>query len=465
MLQHSRRSLFDLTGPATANAERRFADAQTHVSLQDLAQGCSLGANPLALRGRSVMILTRRQLPAALALVHLDGIARRLVLGTPDLPADHLLAAVEDAEVDTIVSDGSEPSAGLVPGVHRVSCTDRIMATALGCDRTVDTEWVLFTSGTAGGPKLVVHTLASLVGPLSDGPTIGDPATWSTFYDVRRYGGLQILLRALVGHGSMVFSDPSEPVAAFLGRVGNEKVTHISGTPSHWRRALMSAATDRMQPGYVRLSGEIVGQAILDALRQAFPTAGIAHAFASTEAGVAFDVRDGRAGFPASLINEDGAVKLRVIDGTLRIKSARTARRYLGANMAHLRDAEGFVDTGDLVEISGDRCHFHGRRGGIINVGGLKVHPETVEAVINQHPNVLMSRVSARSSPITGAIVVAEIVARSAPDAAGDGFKTTKDEILALCRTTLASHQVPALLKQVASLEIAASGKLVRRHA
>jgi acyl-coenzyme A synthetase/AMP-(fatty) acid ligase len=76
-----------------------------------------------------------------------------------------------------------------------------------------------------------------------------------------------------------------------------------------------------------------------------------------------------------------------------------------------------------------------------------------------------MSRVSARLSPITGAIVVAEIVAKTAPDAVGDGFKTIKNEILALCRTTLAAHQVPAMLNQVASLEIAASGKLVRRHA
>jgi hypothetical protein len=38
---------------------------------------------------------------------------------------------------------------------------------------------------------------------------------------------------------------------------------------------------------------------VLDKLRTSFPTARIAHAFASTEAGVAFDVDDGLAGFPA----------------------------------------------------------------------------------------------------------------------------------------------------------------------
>jgi acyl-coenzyme A synthetase/AMP-(fatty) acid ligase len=464
MQRPRRRSLFELASPAAA-ADRALADARLRFTLQDLAQGCTLGVDPQALRGRSVMISTERQLPAALALLQLDGIARRMVLCTPDLSPEHVLATMTDAEVDTIVSDGTGPAADVAHTADLVTCADRIVASGVIVDRTIETEWVLFTSGTAGRPKLAAHTLASLVGPLTDGLAVESPATWCTFYDVRRYGGLQILLRALTGGGSMVFSDADEPVSEFLQRAGLEKVTHISGTPSHWRRALMTAATDRMSPRYVRLSGEACDQPILDALHQAFPDASIAHAFASTEAGVAFDVRDGQAGFPASIIGQDGPVKLRVEDGTLRIKSSRTASRYLGDNMPSLFDSSGFVDTGDWVERQGNRYYFHGRRGGIINVGGLKVHPEAVEAVINRHPAVHMSRVSARPSPITGAIVVAEIVVHATPTAANVEFNAIRDEIFALCRDTLAAHQVPAMLKQVASLDIAASGKLVRRRA
>ena len=44
-------------------------------------------------------------------------------------------------------------------------------------------------------------------------------------------------------------------------------------------------------------------------------------------------------------------------------------------------DGDGFVDSGDIVELRGDRYYFVGRRGGIINIGGLKVHPEEIEAV------------------------------------------------------------------------------------
>jgi len=40
-----------------------------------------------------------------------------------------------------------------------------------------------------------------------------------------------------------------------------------------------------------------------------------------------------------------------------------------------LRDADGFVDTGDIVERRGDRYYFLGRRSGVVNIGGLKVYP------------------------------------------------------------------------------------------
>ena len=73
-------------------------------------------------------------------------------------------------------------------------------------------------------------------------------------------------------------------------------------------------------------------------------------------------------------------------------------------------DADGFVDTGDMLELRGDRYYFVGRRDGVINVGGLKVHPEEVEAVINRHPQVQDVAGAARKSPITGALVVADVV-------------------------------------------------------
>jgi len=158
-----------------------------------------------------------------------------------------------------------------------------------------------------------------------------------------------------------------------------------------------------------------------------------------------------------------GEVDIKVSDGSLRIRSPRTAARYVGAENPALMDADGFVDTGDLVERRGERCYFVGRRGGIINVGGLKVHPEEVEAVINRHPQVRASLVRSRRNLITGAIVVADIVLRTPTDGASGRTAAVKREILAVCRQALASYKVPAVIRFVAALDMAATGKSLRR--
>jgi len=451
--QLSRDTLWGLAAATGLPGRRVLAGLGRGVALTDLQDGASLDA--AALEGCSVLVHTARQLPAALAALELDGVVRRLVLAPPDTTPAHLDDAIAQAGIDTLITDDPAPR----PGARVLFCGSDLAPRLNRAEASHDTEWVLFTSGTTGAPKLVSHTLPSLVGPI--GAASGG-AVWSTFYDVRRYGGLQILLRALLGGGSMVFSDAAETVGAFLARAGAAGVTHISGTPSHWRRALMSGHAARIDPAYVRLSGEVADQAVLDRLRAAYPAARVSHAFASTEAGVAFDVTDGLAGFPAAWVGAVGPAELRVAGDTLRIRSARIASGYLGA-AASLADADGFVDTGDIVALRGDRYYFLGRVGGVINVGGQKVYPEEVEAALNAHPAVLAARVRSRPSPITGAVVAADVVVDAGGNGMGDDALCRA--IKANCRALLAPHKVPALLRIVPALDVLPSGKLARRGA
>jgi acyl-coenzyme A synthetase/AMP-(fatty) acid ligase len=113
-----------------------------------------------------------------------------------------------------------------------------------------------------------------------------------------------------------------------------------------------------------------------------------------------------------------------------------------------------------MLELVEGRYYFRGRRGGVINVGGLKVYPEEVESVLNADPRVRMSLVRAKRSPITGALVVAEVVLTDA--AATDRPDTIKSDLLAACRRSLAAHKVPAMMRFVPALEVTAAGKLVR---
>ena len=447
-----------------AAGERSPAAPQGRVRLADMRDGTVLAGGRDRLLGRSVLLSLSTQSLTAQALIELDGTARRIVVAPPDLKARDHAAVMADADVDAVLTDGDPSTFGPGSSVLVMTPAPLALADPDHGGKDLDTEWVLLTSGTTGTPKMVVHSRDALTGAIVPNAA-PSPPVWGTFYDIRRYGGLQILLRAVLCGGSLVLSQAGETVGDHLARLAAAGVTHLSGTPSHWRRVAMSPEGALISPRYVRLSGEIADQAILDLLARTYPDARIGHAYASTEAGVGFEVDDGLEGFPTHYLDPDRPVRMKIEAGSLRVRSDRAASRYLGA-AAVLRDEDGFVDTDDMVEQRGDRLYFVGRRSGVINVGGLKVHPEEVEAVINRHAGVRMSLVKARANPITGAIVVAEVVPEQAL-AEGDAARQAKlkTEILQMCRDALPSHKVPVLLGFATSLAVTAAGKLDRAHA
>lgn len=458
------RSLRDAIEAGSSLLPSYLIGAGHRTALGDLLQGSAIASGVKNLRGRSVLIASADQFVAALALIELDGLARRVILYPPDLALEHLPYVMRYAEVDAVVSDGNFLSGASLGTAQHALCTPGLVPRVHADQDRRHTEWILLTSGTTGRPKMVLHTLASLAGAI-EASASDTEVIWGTFYDIRRYGGLQIYLRAVLTGSSLVLTRPQEPVANFLQRAGESDVTHISGTPSHWRRALMSPEAHRIAPRYVRLSGEIADQAILNNLRSFYPDAAISHAFATTEAGVAFDVRDELSGFPASTLTGTSGVEMKVVDATLRIRSSRIAERYLGENRPALKDPDGFVDTGDVLELRDGRYHFQGRRDGVINVGGLKVHPEEVEAVLNRHPQVRLSLVKTKKNPITGALVVADVLLKGTSTPEGEQARELQQTIKQFCRESLAPHKVPAAINFVPVLTISETGKLVRHHA
>jgi acyl-coenzyme A synthetase/AMP-(fatty) acid ligase len=460
------RSLHDSLKNRGGCASRFLWGRTTGVYLGDLLHGTILASRLSELAGRSVLLAIQDQLTAALAIVELDGIAHRLILCPPDVSPDHYPEIVEATDVDAIVSDQSPELTERLPVSLQVRAGSTLSPGQATIDRDrVTTDWVLLTSGTSGVPKMVVHNLASLTSPIKSTQHQETDVVWGTFYDIRRYGGLQIFLRAILGNGSLVLSSFRESPSDHLLRLAAHSVTHLSGTPSHWRCALMSPSARAITPRYIRLSGEIADQAILNTLHSFYPHAAIGHAFASTEAGVAFEVNDGLEGFPAGLVGASGEVEMKVEDGSLLIRSPRTASRLLGPQGVAVADTEGFVDTGDIVELRGDRYYFLGRRTGMINVGGLKVYPEEIEALLNRHPAVRMSCVRSRRNPITGSLVVADVVLKRSADLTESEKSELRHDILKICRDQLPRHKVPTVLNVVPVLNVASSGKVARYNA
>ena len=331
--------------------------ASARICLAGVGAGTSLDRRE-ALADRSVVVATGDPLAAALTLIELDGFVRRLLLCVPDVPRHELALLAARAGADAIVT-GGEPEVADLDVPVRVRCTGTLTPAIHRQPAHRETEWVLLTSGTAGAPKLVRHSFATLTGAIARPARPAAPIVWGTFYDIRRYGGLQILLRALVGGGSLVFS----------GVRTRRSVITSSGSPNTAPRT--SRALRRTGAALLMSSGRGRDRSALykavrrnrrseRARRAAGALSGRAHRARLCVDGGRCRLRDGRrpgriSRGPRRRAGRESAI--RVDEGALRIRSNRTALGYVGEAEA-LADPEGFVDTGDMVERRGDRYYF-----------------------------------------------------------------------------------------------------------
>jgi acyl-coenzyme A synthetase/AMP-(fatty) acid ligase len=317
------------------------------------------------------------------------------------------------------------------------------------------TQWLLATSGTTGVPKLIGHTLASLSRTVKRDVAKGRGFIWGLLYDPCRFAGLQVILQALLS-GSMLSVSSSHDFNRQVEGLVAGGVNALSATPSLLRKLLMAGDIKECPLRQITLGGEIADQQILDGLRHCFPSARIVHIYASTEAGVGFSVHDGMAGFPAAwLEDERKSVPMKVRgDGHLLVRPTTVPE---GEEVAGRLDADGYLDTGDLVCVAGDRVFFSGRASGSLNVGGNKVMPEYVEEHIRRVDGVFDVYVYGKKSSMMGQIVAADIVLDPGVDKA-----VIRGNILSYCRSALENWQIPGVLRFVSGLEETAAGKRER---
>jgi acyl-CoA synthetase (AMP-forming)/AMP-acid ligase II len=237
----------------------------------------------------------------------------------------------------------------------------------------------------------------------------------------------------------LAFARSREPGDVFAALEGCA-VTATSSTPTFWRYLLALGSRERLGALPLRqitLGGERADQPLLDALGALYPQARLTHIFATTETGPAFSVSDRRSGFPASFLEAPqigGAVRLRVEDGTLRIASTYSHR-----------GAHEWIDTGDLVEIVGDRAYVRGRRNhDTVNIGGTKVVKTEIEDFVRGLPGVVWARAHGERAPFVGELVGLELVVE--PNA-WESLEDAEAAIVQACRNRFAEEAVPRRLR------------------
>ena len=288
----------------------------------------------------------------------------------------------------------------------------------------------LLTSGTTGEPKIIEHTWDSLFTMAR--VKSASSANWLVTYQPGTYAWWQMVTMALFLPGqSLTISAERTPVA-LIESARRYGVTAISATPTFWRMTLMQFSPEELRGIPLRqitLGGEAVDQPILDALKTQFPDATLTHIYASSEAGAAIVVRDGREGFPAAWLSEETTLadspRLQIRDGILWVRSPYATQA-------------DWMNSGDLCEVRDGRVIILGReQSTFINVGGAKVPAHEVERALRSHPAVLWCRVGRRKAPIIGELVIADVVFKS-PSA-----RVPDAELTRHCTERLAEHMVP----------------------
>ena len=428
-----------LAAPGLAGARDLLRDSRGALTLADVE------SPPADMAGATVALCLASPRAFVSDLIARDGHAAGLLLLAPGLPSETVTALMRQAGATAMVTDRPE-----LAGLHRADSE----AAAGG----VPTAWLMTTSGTTGTPKIVRHTLASL-SRSSRAPRPGmPPPLWGLLYDPSRFAGLQVVLQSLLGGGILLAPDPETPLAERLAWLAGQGCTHLSATPTLWRKLLMLPEADALPLRQITLGGEIADAGILRALAARYPAARITHIYASTEVGAGFSVTDGLPGFPASLLDTgSGDVAFRIVDDVLWLRP-REGRAGRGDAGHIVTDIDGFVCTGDRVRREGDRLVFAGRDGGAVNIGGTKVQPEDVEAIVNGHPDVAACLVSATPNPIMGALLTLAVV----PRAPGGDPKTLRDGLRAWCRERLPREAQPASIRIVDEIAAGGSGKIAR---
>ena len=130
-------------------------------------------------------------------------------------------------------------------------------------------------------------------------------------------------------------------------------------------------------------------------------------------------------------------------------------RLFIRSKYANRNSGDAWVDTGDLIEIRGERAYFCGRAGTtMINVGGQKAFPNDVEAHLMTHPSVAWTKVTARKAPLVGHLPVATVVLTEQMNA-----EEAEKMLAAHCAGKLADYAIPRFWNFVETIPLSSSLK------
>lgn len=305
-------------------------------------------------------------------------------------------------------------------------------------------EITIFTSGTTGQPKKVVHSIDTLTRSVR----LGDKykgQVWAFAYNPTHMAGLQVFFQAFENQNMLVNVFNLQRSEVYQ-KIAQYQITHISATPTFYRLLL---PFEEAYPSVLRATfgGEKSDNHLYDNIKKIFPEAKINNVYASTEAGSLFAAKGDCFQIPKKIRH-----KFTIVEDELLIH-----RSLLGKSDSFKFDGD-YYHSGDLIEwVNKEEAlfKFKSRKNELINVGGYKVNPGEVEDAINAINGVCQSLVYGKANSILGNVLIAEVQLE-------EGVEMTDLDIRKTLKDQLQDFKIPRKIKFVETFSLTRTGKLKR---
>ncbi len=324
-----------------------------------------------------------------------------------------------------------------------------------------DPALIVFTSGTTGEPRGVLHAYRYLLGQRIQaehwlGSRPGD-LVWCTTATGWSKSARNVFLAPWLTGAAAVIHDARFEAAERLDVAEALGVNVLCQAPTEYRMLARRTAL-RPLPALHRMvsAGEPLDPETIAAFAEA---TGLepADGYGQTETGqvtgnvVGEQVRAGSMGRPLP------GIETRVLDGELQLRVASTPTffsRYLDGT----RFEGEWWPTGDLVRAEEDGyLYFEGRDDDIILSSGYRIGPFEVESALLSHPDVAEAAAVGAPDPERGAIVRAIVVSRGR-----EPSQELARELQEHCKRETAPYKFPRIVEFVEELPKTASGKIKR---
>jgi acyl-CoA synthetase (AMP-forming)/AMP-acid ligase II len=375
-----------------------------------------------------------------------DEIAHAIALTTPHL-------VLVDAAAASRVGEGAAIASLAAPEAAVAQVLPH-----LGTDEDVPAV-IIFTSGTSGLPKAVVlshraliaglQTLLHATGLLPARPEAFPPDIALVSSPLFHVGGVQQILRTLIGGGTFVFTQGRFDPAEVLRLIAQERVHRWNGVPTMFSRVMNhpdAMRADLSSLKSINVGGAPVSAEFTERLRAFMPALNqrISTGYGLTESGGALTVAPGRlaAKHPGSAGAPLPCVEIRIAapaadgGGEILVRSPTLMDGYLGEPGIGPIDAEGWLHTGDLGRMRDGVLTITGRSKDLIIRGGENIAPAQIEAALMAIPGVIDAAVVGLPDAEFGEIVGAAVVVADDAIAA--------DDLRRLVTPRLSSFAVPA---------------------